>query len=101
MSSIRIYEVQNEVEDKLNEMSEEELLGAEDVILIMYRYLHRVHFQEQREVDVRALAKTMEELNEACIQLLAYKYHRMDLFQHSESVESTEVEKNNVVSDSD
>jgi hypothetical protein len=78
--SIRVYEIANEVEEKLHQMSEQELLGAEDVIQTIYRYLYQTHFIEQNEVNVKAFTKTMEELQEICIQLLDHKFKRSDLF---------------------
>lgn len=80
MSEIRIWEIQHSTEDRLETMSESELLGAEDILSTLHQYLQRVHFQEQQQVNVRALTKTIEELHESCIQLLYYKHKRNDLF---------------------
>jgi hypothetical protein len=79
-SEIRVYEVLLSLQDRLNQMTEQEVLGAHDIIECLFSYLHRVHFEEQKEVDVRALTKTMEELNEVAMQLLHDKFHRKDLF---------------------
>lgn len=77
-SNIRVYEVQDYLEDRLNTMTEQELLGAEEVIHCLFSYLNRVHFEEQQEVNVKAFTKTMEELQEISMQLLIEKFQRKD-----------------------
>ena len=72
---IRIYEVQNMLEKKLNNMTQEELLGAEEVITCLFSYLNRLHFKEQKQLDVKAFTKTIEELKEISMQILDNKFH--------------------------
>jgi DNA integrity scanning protein DisA with diadenylate cyclase activity len=75
---IRVYDVQHQLEERLSNMTEEQLLGAEEVVHHLFSYLQRVHFEEQKEVNVKAFTKTMEELQEICMQLLVEKFQRMD-----------------------
>lgn len=77
-SDIRVYDVQHCLEDRFNTMTEQELLGAEEVIHCLFSYLNRVHFEEQQEVNVKAFTKTMEELQEISMQLLVEKFQRKD-----------------------
>jgi hypothetical protein len=78
--STRIYEIQHALEDILRKIPEENLLTAHDIIYNIYKYLNRTHFEERKEVDVKALTKTMEELNEICMEILYHTYKRHDLF---------------------
>lgn len=59
---IRIWEVQHAIEDRLRNMKEDELKGANAVLSVLHSYLYHTHFQEQKEIDVKALVKTVEEL---------------------------------------
>jgi len=74
-SEIRVYDILNEIGDALQEMKEHELLGAETVIHIIHRYLNRIYFEEQVEVNTRALTKTMEDLQEICVELFVHKFN--------------------------
>ena len=82
--STRIYEIQHALEDILRKIPEENLLTAQDIIYNIYKYLNRTHFEERKEVDVKALTKTMEELNEICMEILYHTYKRHDLFISSQ-----------------
>lgn len=73
---IRVYEILNEIGDALGEMKEDELLAAESVIHVIHRYLNRVYFEEQREVNVRALTKTMEDLKDICAEVYINKFQK-------------------------
>ncbi len=71
---IRIWEVQQTIEDRLRSMKEDELKGAEDVLSVLHSYLYRTHFQEQKEIDVKALVKTVEELWEISAERLYHEF---------------------------
>jgi len=71
---IRIWEVQYAIEDRLRTMKEDELKGAEDVLSVLHSYLYRTHFQEQKEIDVKALVKTVEELWEISAEILHHTF---------------------------
>jgi hypothetical protein len=55
-------------------MKEDELKGAEDVLSVLHSYLYRTHFQEQKEIDVKALVKTVEELWEISAEILHHTF---------------------------
>jgi hypothetical protein len=86
--STRIYEIQNALEDILRKLPEENLLTAHDIIYHIYKYLNRTHFEEKKEVNTKALTKTMEELNEICMEILYHTYNRHDLFTNSKKFDS-------------
>ena len=71
---MRIWEVQHAIEDRLRNMAEAEVAGASDVLTILHSYLYRSHFQEQKEIDVNALVKTVEELWEISGEILHHKF---------------------------
>ena len=79
---IRIWEVQHAIEDQLRNMKEDEVAGSHDVLTVLHSYLYRTHFQEQKEIDVKALVKTIEELWEMSAEILHQK------FQHGQVVSS-------------
>lgn len=74
LREIRIWEVQHAITDRLQVMTKEEVMGAEEVLSILHSYLYRTHFQDQTPIDVKALVKTVEELWEISGEILHYKF---------------------------
>ena len=74
-SELRIWEVQHTVEDRLRTMTKAELNGAMDVLSVFHSYLYRTHFTEQKDIPMKALVKTVEELWEIGGEIL---HHTVD-----------------------
>jgi hypothetical protein len=84
MSEIRIYSFFEDVVRVLENLNKEELIGANSVLGILSHYLTKTHFEEQKEIDVKALVKTVEELDEISIELLLHKHKAHEMFVKSE-----------------
>lgn len=65
---LRYYWLQRELEDIIRNLTDRELQGATEVITALHSFLDRVHFQEKRVLNRRALVKTIEELFEICTE---------------------------------
>ena len=72
MEETRDYELINKVLDFYKILHKDELEIAEYVIEIIAKHLNKKHFREKRNINVRALVKTFEDLNikkiENCIK---------------------------------
>ena len=84
MSELRIWTIFNDIGKVLENLNKEELLGANSVLGILSHYLIKTHFEEQKEIDVKALVKTIEELDEISIELLIHKHNARNMFVKSE-----------------
>jgi hypothetical protein len=84
MSELRIWTIFNDIGKVLENLNKEELLGANSVLGILTHYLTKTHFEEQKEIDVKALVKTIEELDEISIELLIHKHNARNMFVKSE-----------------
>jgi hypothetical protein len=84
MSELRIWTIFNDIGKVLENLNKEELLGANSVLGILSHYLTKTHFEEQKEIDVKALVKTIEELDEISIELLIHKHNARNMFVKSE-----------------
>ena len=70
----RIWEIQHAIENRMRSMTKDELAGACDVLTMLHVYLYRTHFQEQKEIDVKTLVKTVEELWEISGEILHHEF---------------------------
>jgi hypothetical protein len=84
MSELRIWNLFNDISKVLDNLSKEELIGANEVLGILSHYLTTTHFEEQKEIDVKALVKTVEELDEISVELLIHKHNARNMFVKSE-----------------
>lgn len=84
MSELRIWALFNDISKVLDNLSKEELIGANEVLGILSHYLTTTHFEEQKEIDVKALVKTVEELDEISVELLIHKHNVRNMFVKSE-----------------
>jgi hypothetical protein len=84
MSELRIWTIFNDISKVLENLNKEELLGANSVLGILSHYLTKTLFEEQKEIDVKALVKTIEELDEISIELLIHKHNARNMFVKSE-----------------
>ena len=80
MSELRIYSLINDIGHVLENLNKEELIGANSVLGILSHYLTKTHFEEQKEIDVKALVKTIEELDEISVELLLHKHNAREMF---------------------
>lgn len=67
---IRDYQLFDKIHSLYDKMTIEELKVAHEVISIISEHLDKKHFQEQKEIDVKALVKTFGELDEIGITIL-------------------------------
>ena len=70
---IRDYELLKKVDDILREMTDEECRGANMVLSAINCHLFQKHFEEKMEIDVRALVKTFEELDEISMEMILHQ----------------------------
>jgi hypothetical protein len=84
MSELRIYSLFEDITRVLENLNKEELIGANSILGILSNYLTKTHFEEQKEIDVKALVKTIEELDEISIELLLHKHKARELFVKTE-----------------
>jgi hypothetical protein len=84
MSELRIWTIFNDISKVLENLNKEELLGANSVLGILSHYLTKTHFEEQKEIDVKALVKTIEELDEISVELLIHKHNARNMFVKAE-----------------
>lgn len=68
MEEARDYELINKVLDFYKILHKDELEIAEYVIEIIAKHLNKKHFREKRNINVRALVKTFEDLNNKKIE---------------------------------
>lgn len=83
-ASSRDYALMNIVEDKINTLSSTELKGAHIILKAIAHHLYVRHFEEQAKIDINALVKTFEELDEIAelrlikkIEVTTYKQDRI------------------------
>lgn len=74
MQGVRIWDIQHAIENRMRSMTKDELAGACDVLTMLHVYLYRTHFQEQKEIDIKALVKTVEELWEISGEILHHEF---------------------------
>ena len=80
MSELRIYSLFEDIGRVLENLNKEELIGANSVLGILSHYLTKTHFEEQKEIDIKALVKTVEELDEISLELLYHKHNAREMF---------------------
>lgn len=68
--SVRDYPLLAKVDDLLHEMTDEERRGANMVLSVISCHLFQKHFEEKTEIDIRALIKTFEELDEISMEMI-------------------------------
>jgi prophage antirepressor-like protein len=83
-SKLRIWTLLDDVARVLDYLNKEELVGANAILGILSHYLTTTHFEEQKDIDIRALVKTIEELDEISIELLYNKHKAYEMFVKTE-----------------
>lgn len=67
---LRDYLLLNDINSLYEMMTTEELKGASIVIRTIATHLSKKHFQEQRDIDIHALIKTIEDLGDISVEML-------------------------------
>lgn len=83
-AELRIWTMFDDVAHVLDNLNKEELIGANAVLGIMSHYLTKTHFEERKEIDIKALVKTVEELDEISVELLYNKHNAREMFVKTE-----------------
>ena len=72
-NNIRDYALINTIEEIYNTLNIHELQVVQSVIGAISHHLFTKHFDEQIEINVKALVKTFEDINELAIETLINK----------------------------
>lgn len=73
-STIRDYELLILIDTQFKGYNKEQLEIAHEIINIIAQHLSKKHFEEKQEIDIKALVKTFEELDEIGIETLHHKF---------------------------
>ena len=70
--SLRYYDLLHKVHTALYKMNKDEANGANNVLDILNNYLYDLHFEQQKEIDARALVKSIEEMWEVSCDVFSH-----------------------------
>ena len=73
---IRDYVLMNKVDNLFRLLKGDELKGAHTVISVITTHLMKKHFDDKIEINVKALVKTFEELDEIGMEILHHEHHQ-------------------------
>jgi hypothetical protein len=73
-STLRDYELLNQIDNAFKTYNKEQLESAHEIINIIAQYISKKHFEEKQEINIKALVKTFEELDEIGIETLHHKF---------------------------
>lgn len=73
MDDIRDHKLIDKVNTIFSSMNNNELDSAHKIISVISNHLFKKHFVEKKEIDINALVKTFEELDEIGIAMI---FHR-------------------------
>jgi hypothetical protein len=73
-STLRDYELLNLVDTQYKTYNKEQLESAHEIINIIAQHLSKKYFEEKQEINIKALVKTFEELDEIGIETLHHKF---------------------------
>ena len=73
---IRDYVLMNKIDNLFRLLKTEELKGAHTAISVIASHLSKKHFEDKIEINVKALVKTFEELDEIGMEILYHERHQ-------------------------
>jgi hypothetical protein len=71
---IRDYVLMNKIDNLFRLLTTEELKGAHSAISVVALHLSKKHFEDKIEINVKALVKTFEELDEIGMEILHHEH---------------------------
>ena len=96
--SIRYYDLLHNVQNALYKMNKNEANGANRVLALLNNYLYDLHFEQKKEIDVKALVKSIEEMWEVSMDIFSHldpeefnKRHTVLVMQSGSESESDSV----------
>lgn len=75
--SIRDYQLMNDIDTLFRTYNKDQLISAHEIINLIAQHLNKKHFEDQKEINIKALVKTFEELDEIGMEMLHHKFNAL------------------------